>query len=147
MSLDRLYATIPSLTAKERETLREKEMEEDGQNPTRAFSSREFARQQARVDIAGLLKALRATGELDWEKQTRGWLEFAGTLIDDNAAQYLADLVGQGVIPHDAIPAEWSWMEGGTVTLREAIRTARASLARDVLYCVLPRALNLPTPD
>lgn len=143
--LEPLSAAIPSLSPKEEQWLRE-EMRGGGRRSVRAVSSREYAIQQAKARAdAELTLMRRLTEERDRVAQARDWLWFAYSLIDTDAALYLARLEADGVIQRDAIPWNWrAFARGkGGATLQKVIRWGRTGLAKHILRCTLPTVIGV----
>ena len=141
--IERLYEAIPFLSPKEERWLKE---ELGSVRAARATGTLEFALREAKLRAgAELALVRRLTEELDGSAQARDWLWLAHSLVEADAAIYLARLEAEGVIQRDAIHFHWKFLAGAEsgATLQEAIRWGRARLARHVLGCTLPSVLGI----
>lgn len=142
-SLERLNSSIPSLSPREEQWIKE-EMAASGQRQLRAISSREYALQQAKYDANSLLGLIRRlTGKHDQADRERSWLWFAYSLLQTDSAFYLAKLVADRVIQREAIPQKWRLLEGAQFTLARSISSERRILAQHILICTLPTVMDL----
>jgi len=137
--IDPLLATIPDLSPQEAQSLdAELHADDGGQRSLRAFASREYAIKRAK-DNARLLRVSLETalGGSDQDR-LQAWYHFAAALIERDSETHLARLVGEQIIPSEAMPYEWIvFARAGSFTLKESLRILRASLARHVLLCIL----------
>ncbi len=110
---------------------------------SQAVESREYALQQARLDVDSLFASLRILTKVLEPKEPRpawfDWAFLAYTLIGYDSASTLARLESEGVIPRAAIPKHWIIFAGEGLSLPTAIRAARTTLARHILICILPK--------
>ncbi len=145
--LKRLYEAVPSLSPKEEKWLRQ-EIGMHGQRSIRAYDSREYAIQKAKQNTGSLLFSIRrlivAEGQLEL---IRLWRFFAYTLIDSDAALYLARLVYDKILQREAVPFSWKIYSEGNANLRIPILVARTQLARHILICTLPKISGVSALD
>ena len=142
-SIERFYSSVPSLSPREEKWLSEELSQSDSGRLMRAVNSRDYALQTVKLNAGGLLGSLRV---LSKEAKPRAgartvddWALFVYTLIEQDAAMYLARLESEGVISVSNIPPDWSVLRDKSFPLQNAISAARTSLARHILVCTLPQ--------
>lgn len=139
--IELLYSRIPSLSPREEKWLKE-EMMDPGRS-VRAYSSREYAIQEAKLNTGSLLGVLRVlTDEIKPKvprTKVQGWSFLAYTLIEYDAARNLAILADENILPLEAFPQLWAMFHDKDFSLVSAIRAERTQLARHILICIIPQ--------
>lgn len=142
-SIEHLYSAIPTLSPQEKRWLENEMTQSDLNRWKRAHNSREYAIQEAKQNVGSLLGDLRVLAKVVKPEKPRSpvedWGLFVYTLIDQDAASYLASLVSDGVIQRGALPEAWNVSEGMGISTQKWIVSRRVSLARHILICVLPK--------
>ena len=136
--LERLYESIPALSPKEEQWLKE-ELLAAGNRMRQAMSTLEFNIDGAKKNAGKLLGSIRhLTDQHDRTEQAQSWLAFVLALTASDADRWLARLVEEGVIQRQAIPSHWTASATVGLSLQDTIEEGRKFWAIHVLGCTLP---------
>lgn len=161
-SIQRLYEAIPSLSPREEQWLMEMgaipdlKSKDDPywrakggvtfEKQNRAQGSLEYSIWDAKRD-AGILRMhlqvlLKIINPSPPRHPAVDWGHLAHSLLDRDAALQLARLEAKGVIPREVIPVPWSILANADYPLQNAIRDQRLTLARHILFLLIPKTFE-----